>query len=986
MATTAQQTVPSYTQADFDRISGSLDDDQYLQFQSLSQKQRRFFLEQAPMDVLVNIQMRQQGTLTPPPVSSMPPSLQGRKSLGTPTGATRQEFLEGKGFTGTGLEEFGPIKDEGYDYSGLPNMALRAGLSLMETKREKENFLEKNIGPGSYTTDSQGRYAIMPNFREKVGAPVGDLPLIIDAPDSGFDEIGGDIADVAGMAPETISGVGAGMATSGYGAIPAAVAGALAGAAGQAVEEGVETLGGYQLQSLPEVAEDVSTEALYGFGGELFGRALSMGGKMLFSPGEVRVPLEERGLFGLQKYGYTPRAGEETQPIVRELLDEGAIPDPYMATQRELLGRFSGLVNRVFGYNRVRDAANRRWLQTGKRDNLDAVGAGETNPLTRYDLLQDEQVGNLIQQSRNNALSEAETSLANVQAQIKSSTDAALARLRTDTGPEVPQLGQDLINQIVRSKDMFSEAVGKLYNEADSLFGGRTIPTNRLQSTARQIYNSFPKEADGTISKLVPGEIQTYLKSLMKMPDYVTAQEMDGLRQLIGALEYSPELLGSVKTMQLGKLKRSIDAGFDDAIESNVRAQKGVMVDEAGNLTYLDEVVTPLGPEEAARLELGVKKLKAARAAYNEGMTRFDNVVVGRLAKQSGKSGSIEADAVLPYVIKNNNPSNLAFYLKALPDDGARNLAKQQLGRGYFEQELARAVIPETGEISARRLLTSFKNLGKTGRALYGDQYTNIMGQLQQLSRAQAKLTPELIEQIGDQPGAIPELLRKQFQVQQEADALIKDTWSKKVGDMGSPEIMDWLVRKASIKELREARDFFGPDSTEFKQIQQRGMQNILDNMFARSPENPVESVIDGRALRDALDEIGMPKLRELFNEDIAQGLQNYAKKAAFLTTKPKGLSGGLVAASIALNPLQNVGTLVRLKVLGQLFSSPTTLRWLTTIVENPGSRAAARAATRLGGQVMTQLSSEQEGAVDPEAMQQSQLLIDNFMNQMGVQ
>ena len=223
MANTVQQTVPSYTQGDFDRISGSLDDDQYLQFQSLSQKQRRYFLEQAPMDVLVNIQMRQEGTLTPPPASSMPPSLQGRRSLGTPTGATRQEFLEGTGFTGTGLEEFGPIKDEGYDYSGLPNMALRAGLSLMETKREKENFLEKNVGPGSYTTDSQGRYAIMPNFREKVGAPVGDSPLIIDAPNSGFDEIGGDIADVAGMA------------TSGYGAVPAAVTGALAGATGQAV-------------------------------------------------------------------------------------------------------------------------------------------------------------------------------------------------------------------------------------------------------------------------------------------------------------------------------------------------------------------------------------------------------------------------------------------------------------------------------------------------------------------------------------------------------------------------------------------------------------------------------------------------------------------------------------------------------------------------------------------------------------------------------
>lgn len=982
MATVAP-VVPPYRQKDYPRIAEALSDDEYMQYMALGQKQKRHFLENAPMDVLANIEMRQSPEgLVPPPGSEDP--VRGQKGLGTPTGATREEFLTGKGFGGTGLEEFGPLKDPGYDYSGLSNMGLRAGLSLMETKQEKENFLTQNIGPGSFTTDSQGRYAIMPAFREKAGAPPGSEPLVIDAPQSGFQEVGGDIADVAGAAPEVIASAGVGMAATGYGALPAAVASGVAAGAAQAIEEGVEALYGYQLQSLDDVALDVTRETGYGLGGELFGRLLARTGKFIASPGEIRVPTE-KGVLGLQKYEYGARAGESSQQITGELLDEGAIPDPYMATKRELLGRFSGLVSRVFGYNRTRDIANRRWFARNREERLGAVGADELPPLTRLDKLTDEQVGDLLQASRQGKLTGTQTALKNIGAQVKSATNSAITRLKKATGKYTPNLGEDLIRQLSRAKEEFSTAVGRVYHEADELLGAApTIPTQRLRATAKQIYAQFPREADGSISKLVPTEVQQILESLMNTPHYIKASEMYQYRSMLGDLAYSPELLGNVKLLNLNRLKIAADRSFDDAIENNVRVtprQEGLIVDERGYpIIKKGEDVVPLTKVEQDRLALGVKKLREAKTAYAEGMTRFDNVVVKRMARESGEAGSIEAEVALPYLIKNNNPANLQFFLNALPDDVTRATILGQLRRGHFEETLTKALDPESGQVSARRLLIAFKNLGRTGRPLYGDEYTSIMGQLQQLARAQGKLSPQIIEELADQPGQIPALLRKQFKLQQEEDLLLKETWSKKLADTSSPEVLDWLVRKASIKEIRQAKEFFGPESTEFRTIQRRSMQNILDSIYHRSDENPVEMVLNGRAFLEEIENVGLPKLRELFGEDLAQGLHNYAKKASFLTSKPKGLSGGLVAASIALNPLDHLGTLLRLKILGQLLSSPTSLRWLTNIVENPGSRTAARAATRLSGQISAQLLEEPESARDPEAATRTEEILNNML------
>ena len=90
-------------------------------------------------------------------------------------------------------------------------------------------------------------------------------------------------------------------------------------------------------------------------------------------------------------------------------------------------------------------------------------------------------------------------------------------------------------------------------------------------------------------------------------------------------------------------------------------------------------------------------------------------------------------------------------------------------------------------------------------------------------------------------------------------------------------------------------------------------------------------------------------------------------------------MSGGLPAAEIALNPLQNLGTLLKLNILGKVLSNPTTLRYLTTIIENPNARATGFAVGNLGADIIAQIKAE-DSTINPDQLEKMQLELDNAL------
>ena len=90
-------------------------------------------------------------------------------------------------------------------------------------------------------------------------------------------------------------------------------------------------------------------------------------------------------------------------------------------------------------------------------------------------------------------------------------------------------------------------------------------------------------------------------------------------------------------------------------------------------------------------------------------------------------------------------------------------------------------------------------------------------------------------------------------------------------------------------------------------------------------------------------------------------------------------MAGSLAANQIALNALQNIGKLIKLNILGRVIANPTTLRYLTTIIENPNARTTGYAVGQLGADIIAQISAE-DSTVDPAQMEKMKLELDNAL------
>ena len=72
--------------------------------------------------------------------------------------------------------------------------------------------------------------------------------------------------------------------------------------------------------------------------------------------------------------------------------------------------------------------------------------------------------------------------------------------------------------------------------------------------------------------------------------------------------------------------------------------------------------------------------------------------------------------------------------------------------------------------------------------------------------------------------------------------------------------------------------------------------------------------------------------------------------------------SSGIVAANIALKPLQNLGRLGFERALAYIMQQPGTLRYMTTGILSPNSRAGAEGLARIAAQA-TALASDETGS-----------------------
>ena len=205
--------------------------------------------------------------------------------------------------------------------------------------------------------------------------------------------------------------------------------------------------------------------------------------------------------------------------------------------------------------------------------------------------------------------------------------------------------------------------------------------------------------------------------------------------------------------------------------------------------------------------------------------------------------------------------------------------------------------------------------------------------------------------------------------------------FNKQIGNFSPEEVIPWLTTRANSDDIAGFINYYNREAPEVvEQFRQKYMVNLIDNVYDTTKIDPVGVILNGEKLLKAVRAEGQAaRLNAAFGADTAQALERFAEKAAFITTGSGSFSGGLVAAQVALNPLQNVSTLIRLNILGKVLASPTGIRYLTTIIENPNARATGYAAGQLGADIIAQIAAE-DSTVDPDQLEKMKLELENAL------
>ena len=240
-------------------------------------------------------------------------------------------------------------------------------------------------------------------------------------------------------------------------------------------------------------------------------------------------------------------------------------------------------------------------------------------------------------------------------------------------------------------------------------------------------------------------------------------------------------------------------------------------------------------------------------------------------------------------------------------------------------------------------------------------------GQIKQISKSLREAENDI---LGIAKSGLPNFERVMPYLKETTD------WYSKNIDNFSPKYIDKLLLKPEyggyVAPEDVVKQFFKPkgvtkltsvmkilpEETQAA-VRRYGMRKILNSIYQR-PKDVAKGEPEyfGQSLMKELDKYGDDTLHAMFGKKLTKDLREFAQAAELVTTRLEG-SGGIVAASIALHPLKNVGKLTRMNILQNLMLSDTGLHYLTVGIRNRGLRTGADATSRLGTMVAMLVEDE---------------------------
>lgn len=170
-------------------------------------------------------------------------------------------------------------------------------------------------------------------------------------------------------------------------------------------------------------------------------------------------------------------------------------------------------------------------------------------------------------------------------------------------------------------------------------------------------------------------------------------------------------------------------------------------------------------------------------------------------------------------------------------------------------------------------------------------------------------------------------------------------------GTVDPDMVVDYLIKPDRVVRLRQVKNLVPND--EWAKVQSAHSEDLLTSLVKQT-DDPLRTIFDGKAFRNSLDKYGRDVLNEVHGKQWTDAAYDYAN-ALMLSEKKMGFSGGIVAANVALNPVQHLPLLAWLRGLAKVMQSDAAFKYLTTGVQlGPNTQAGAAAITR----IMTQAAA----------------------------
>ena len=823
--------------------------------------------------------------------------------------------------------------DVGFDTTtGIQDGKLRRMLGRADTPEDEEKVLREGFGltEDQYTRDSRGRLALTPQGAQVFGLET-DKPVLVD--ETGFSK--NDFSDLTGLGTVIGGGVtGAIAGTAVGGPIGGIIGAALGGGGGKAIEEGTESLQGVQAQESGEVLRDIGKEALIAGAFEGLGAAVAKTFNVVTGSGRVGNKLSEekvKDILAAQTF-----RGRDVKKGYKTSLDTLGAPS--------LIGRQQAIQEKTLGtsdrlrQNHENIMEDLSWLRgTGDSGDIDIQAVASS--LKGAAKSGDDTLTVAAKGSEKRLLNHMENIADNLGRAATKDVD----------------IDQNLFDIFKQSYKTFDDLTKVKFRDIDASLHdavgtAKIFNTKTLADQARLNANDFVSVSASSKQ----GIAKDTLLKIAALGDNASFSQIYRARKNLRDVHMSNISSDTVRTV-VNDYMHQLDnmlagSNVNNALTALQRGPNGRFVP------------SPFSTAQKDLLLKASADLNNARKFYKDGNKLFEkiNTAVSKkdLINAVRNDDVINPTGLMNSLVRNDNAKLLKEAGEAIDlNIGAGTFApiREQIAAQWLRTNLNKSMNTSSGKFSASRFKEKVDDLGSTADELFGANAVEVRRLAEQLNALSLKNIDEsVIKNFTDAGADLPAigLLKDLRKTSEELATFQRNTINKKLADGNLTDteaanfISDNAMRAEDVKKLFSILRTQPNGAEQIAKIQTKYMDDLIgdfDKTFL-TDKNQFAKFGDRLAKNEA-------KLIEIYGPDTAADMKQFGKIMKLLGESASG--GDLVAANIAANPLENLGTIARLSVVGKVFSSGPFYNSFLKKYKAQGAGADLRTRRQIAGDLM---------------------------------